>query len=448
MKLAYAVGVLALFIPDAPAAQVEAPSEPRFTFELNWEHAFRDDRNHDATWVVLRSASDGSPVTLAATGHAIVGEPAGELRVTADGGGVFVQLAEPYRGDVSWTVTLGLREGWTERPEVWAVEMVYVPAGPFELGDSDPRARELGSFHTADGEGGAAGVVRVASEAALEVGSDRGTLTYAASQYTGDGAGPVPREFPKGTRAFYAMKHELRQGEYARFLNALPPRWQARRRPDELPEDTEDRASGSIEFVDGRFRAAQPTRPCNFVTWDDTCAYLDFLGLRPLTEFEFEKAARGPSQPVALDYPWGTASSDEMRRRVTPLRDLTPSGIEGVARLDESNRAVIGASHYGVLDLAGSLWERVVSAGHAQGRAFRGTHGDGVLDPQSGDATNDDWPRGSRAASGIGFRGGAEYFGEPSLTNPFSAVGIRTFAAYDGAHRYKTYSARGARTAP
>lgn len=244
------------------------------------------------------------------------------------------------------------------------------------------------------------------------------------------------------------MKYELRQGEYARFLNALPAAWQARRRPDLLPEEAEERATGSIEHVDGRFLASAPQRPCNFVTWDDTCAYLDFLGLRPFTELEFEKAARGPEQPGALDFPWGTSSTEHLRRGVTALRDLTFSTAADEAGLDDAARARSGASCYGVMDLAGSLWERVVSVGSPEGRGFRGTHGDGILEPATGDATHPDWPSGERAAPGIGFRGGAEYFGEASLTNPFSPVGVRTYAAYDGAHRYKTYSARGARSAP
>ena len=34
------------------------------------------------------------------------------------------------------------------------------------------------------------------------------------------------------------------------------------------------------------------------------------------------------------------------------------------------------------------------------------------------------------------------------MTNPYSPVAVRTFGAWDGASRYKTYSARACRTAP
>jgi hypothetical protein len=42
------------------------------------------------------------------------------------------------------------------------------------------------------------------------------------------------------------------------------------------------------------------------------------------------------------------------------------------------------------MGLAGNLTEQVVTLGHPQGRAFRGTHGDGQL-TESGSATNADW---------------------------------------------------------
>ena len=433
------------------AVELTGPStDQRVEVVVSWQQAFRDERNHDAVWLVLRAAGElpTALVPLADSGHAAAGEVAGEVLVAEDGTGVFVQLADAYRGDVRWTLTLVPRVELDAAPEVWAVEMVYIPAGAFELGDDHPDARALGSFFEADGEGGARGPYRVESEAELALGTAPGELTHdmgERAKYSGDGEGPLPAAFPKGTRAFYVMKHELRQGEYARFLNALPEAWHARRRPDLTPPETQDRATCSIELGDDSFVATAPLRPCNFVTWDDSCAYFDFLGLRPLTELEFEKAARGPARPLPFDFPWGTASIDEVARRVNERRDVGPAPI---GSLEGADRVTFAVSYYRVMDLAGSIWERVISAGHPAGRAFAGTHGDGRLDPQTGDATNADWPSGDRSAPGIGFRGGAEYFTEPSPTNPFSAVGVRTYAAYDGAHRYKTYGARGVRTAP
>ncbi|QDU69457.1 SUMF1/EgtB/PvdO family nonheme iron enzyme [Engelhardtia mirabilis] len=418
----------------------------RVELELRWTDAFRNARNHDAVWLVLRSgrAAPDRPLLLAPGGHEVEG--GGELIVAEDGVGAFLQLAGEGRGDFDFELSLRLAGESDELPTVWAMEMVRVPAGPFELGDDAPEARALGAFYAADGESGAAGPFTVESEAALPVGTGAGALTSDPGdrpQYRGDGEGPIPAAFPKGTRAFYVMERELTQGTYARFLNALPQALRERRRPDRLPAEAEDRETASIVEVEGVFVARAPARPCNFVTWDDSCALFDFLGLRPMTELEFEKAARGPHRSVALDFPWGTDSVEGLRRRVERTRDLTAVDADG-----EGRREALGLSYWSVWDLSGSLWERVVSAGHPVGRSFRGTHGDGLLDPVTGDATNPDWPKGTTSAPGIGFRGGAEYFTAPSLTNPYSPVAVRTYASYDGAQRYKTYSARACRTAP
>ncbi len=425
--------------------------------DVGWRNSWSRARNHDAAWIVLRAA--GEPLRLAPTGHRAEGEAVvGRVVPSADGVGCFVSPGEEYRGDVRWRLALRLASSseTLQARDVLAsaVEMVFVPAGPFELGDDHPGAVAEAAFHTLGEDGEPAGPYRVESEAAIEVARTPGALTYEPGetpQYHGDGRGPVPAGFPKGTSAFYVMKYELRQGAYAEFLNALPPAVRPRR-SGFAPEGAEEADTCSIEAIEGSFVARAPARPANFLTWDDSAAFADWMGLRPLTELEFEKAARGPRRPLPLDFPWGTDERDRLARVVRRTRDLAHSGVADERELSEATRPVHGASYYWVMDLSGSLWERVVSAGDARGRQFRGTHGDGRLDPETGDATNPDWPRGDasgREAPGIGYRGGADYFGgEPSLTNPESRVGVRTYAAWNGAFAYKTYSARACRTAP
>ena len=48
------------------------------------------------------------------------------------------------------------------------------------------------------------------------------------------------------------------------------------------------------------------------MNWQDLTSYLDWSGLRPMTEFEYEKACRGTLNPVAYEYPWGNNSSLNM----------------------------------------------------------------------------------------------------------------------------------------
>lgn len=424
-------------------------AETRVEFTVSWANAWRNERNHDAAWIVLRSPdARRGPLRLAAAGHAATGAVPAEIVPSEDRLGAFVAPAKPHRGAVEWRVSLVVAEDAPEPVTPWAVGMVLVPGGPFELGDDDPVAVRFGAFHRAGG-----GPLRVESEAEIRVGSEPGSLSYQRDKegYRGDGGGPIPEAWPKGTRPFYVMKHELVQGEYAAFIGALPPEWRARRAP--LSLKGEETGTCSIRLEGDRCVALAPERPCNFVSWDDTCALYDWLALRPITEFEFEKAARGPRRPVPHDYPWGTASAAGLARQVRQSRDLSEASVEAEAALTDETRPRLGASHYWVMDLAGSVWERVVSAGHPAGRAFRGTHGDGVLSAE-GLATNEDWPKTAAdggEAPGLGFRGGAEYFApqpKDNPTNPHSPVALRTYAGWGGAERYKTYSARAGRSAP
>lgn len=460
--------VAAALLPGANAAAQRAPAVTAVelgddgrsvTLEIAWANAFRTERNHDAAWLILRAPGDAraAPLRLVAAGHAALGEPSPpvELTVPDDRLGLFVAAARPHRGDVRWRLQLRLDAATDAAPEAWAVGMVHVPAGGFELGSDDALALRFGAFHRRPDDGGEPTVYRIDDEAALRVADEPGALWYQPDRngYHGDGAGPIPAAFPKGTRAFYVMRHELTQGFYARWLSALPPEWQELRAP--LDIDDAERASCTIRRDDDapdRWLADAPERPCNFVSWDDTAALIDWLALRPMTEFEFEKAARGPTRPVPCDYPWGTADDTGLQRVVRPNRDLAFASAADEAGLTHATRPVHGASFYLVMDLSGSLWERVVSAGRPEGRRFRGSHGDGVLD-DGARASNDDWPRthADDEAPGIGYRGGAEYFAPRKAdnpTNPHSPVAWRTYGGWGGAQRYKTYSARACRTAP
>ena len=90
------------------------------------------------------------------------------------------------------------------------------------------------------------------------------------------------------------------------------------------------------------------------------------------------------------------------------------------------------------MEISGNLAEMVVTIGRSQGRAFRGTHGDGELSNASGyegNATNDDWPgidsidtaRGVTGTVGSGYRGGD--FQSPTIRHFY--VSTRSDAARD-----------------
>jgi hypothetical protein len=162
----------------------------------------------------------------------------------------------------------------------------------------------------------------------------------------------------------------------------------------------------------------------NYFGWADFAAYLDWAGLRPMTELEFEKAARGTVAPVGGEYAWGTTSgvnasgvtNDGLLTEVPANIGSNVNwsgGVQGPLRVGSfaalnyggASRVNSGGSYYGVLELSGNLRERVVTIGNASGRAFTGLHGDGKVDT-SGNANVTNWPA-SNTALGTGFRGGS-----------------------------------------
>lgn len=468
----YLGGVLALLLLVSPIRandlridnlHVIAPRETSNTvqvvFDVSWQNAWHNSRNHDAAWVFLKLAPEGSRsrhVTLPAEGiRALVlpgsASPPPQIDRAADGTGFFLYSDEPYRGDVAWRVGIQLDPatlGERFRPEhlaAFAIEMVYVPEGPFTLGDPDTTALSFGAFYQAGSDGEPAVLVEISSEAALEVGPAAGQLHYREDDYVGDRQGPVPAAFPKGYDAFYVMKYELSQGQYADFLNTLDDGATFERFA--FGGRSYPQKRGTIHLNGDRYVAGSPHRPLNFIRWDDGLAFVDWAALRPMTELEFTKASRGPEPPVPGAFPWGTASRDHLARIVGPGDDLIMTNGWGEGQLSDETRPVYGASYYWVMDLAGSVWERVISIGQPDGRAFTGSHGDGELGDQ-GRATNSDWPHTYNGKEGHGYRGGGFYDQGQVVHefNPYSPVAYRRFGGWSGADPHRAYGFRGART--
>ncbi len=90
------------------------------------------------------------------------------------------------------------------------------------------------------------------------------------------------------------------------------------------------------------YTSGKDNHPVVRVTWNDAVAYCKWLGKRLPTEAEFEKAARGPKGYV---YPWGN-DWDATKANVKE------SGLRGTATVGS-----YPPNGYGLLDVAGNVWE-------------------------------------------------------------------------------------------
>jgi formylglycine-generating enzyme required for sulfatase activity len=202
----------------------------------------------------------------------------------------------------------------------------------------------------------------------------------------------------------------------------------------------------------------------------DGCAYVDWAGLRPMTELEYEKACRGDQAAVPNEYPWGTSTihassyaalNNPGENNELPNAPSTTAGnasynttdgaIDGPLRVGlfataSSSRMTSGGSYYGIMELSGNLWDRVVTIGNATGRDFTGLNGNGQLSP-NGHANQTLWPgiSGSEVtgATGSGFRGG-----DWDSPGNLSRVSARNNAANLNAIRFNIYGFRGVRVFP
>lgn len=473
--------------------------------DISWENSWREDATatskRDAIWLFMKYSSDGGEswhtvhltTSSATSGYSLAytcgfADPAGIITDpdgrTADPSnpciGLFFYRSENRVGSGTFSKTIDeLRWNYKEQElddgdlvqiKVFAIEMVYVPEAPFYIG-SGPSLYPYGSFYTYNAaDTSLKEPYHIASEAEIIVGTNTGNIYYndgttVDDPWTriGDKAGPIPTAYPKGYRSFYCMKYELTQGQYADFLNTLTPTQDARR----YYPSTSSRYTLNIGSQGNR-SASAPDRACNFLTWEDCCAYLDWSGLRPMTELEFEKACRGPVYPVDMESAWGDTTihigvtvSNDGTSTETPdagncnVGESAPQGPFRVGSYANatSTRSSSGASYYGIMELSGNLWDRVVSVGYDRGRNFAGSHGDGKL-TTSGHADNNDWPgyntdslkvacfkTGGSEAKGQGFRGGT--FTQNRMS---TRVSFRDYAAYNSDKHAWNLGIRGVRT--
>jgi len=389
-------------------------------FDLSGENAWRtrsNAENWDADWVFIKyrsGAGNWHHATLSTDRSMFIYPAEATIDPATDGKGVFIYSSNADAGLISsynyqkivlaWEYgTDGFDENTTDlEVKVFAIEMVYIPQDDFYLGDGSSSA----TFHNSHNP-----VLVSTNQTVLYCesgGTDDSQLSSSGVIIDGDDGIDTDGDlsidntgFPTGYKAFYCMKYEISQQQYVDFLNNITSdeadtRWQER---------FSSRNNVSAPSNHPNISTTSPYVAMNWIDWYDLTAFLDWAALRPMTELEFEKAARGTNNPIAKEYAWGTTNItnyqysldnvDEINEAVsnagsvgnTNWENTVPSGSEegpmrcgifGVSNTSNS-REFAGASFYGVMDLSGNLWELTVTIGKQDGRNFAGSHGDGKL---------------------------------------------------------------------
>jgi formylglycine-generating enzyme required for sulfatase activity len=407
------------------------------SFDISWKNSWRGGvaNNYDAAWIFIKyknEAGEWHHLNLTAANNS-AGAPL-TIEAPSDKKGVFVYRAANGIGDIApVNVTLGVQQQPGNYDiKVFGVEMVYIPQGSFYLGD--------GNTANAFTNGSSASPFFVNSSTPPTMGTSLGELNDRRTPGVGEN-GFIDPAFPIGFDAFYIMKYEISQGGYRDFLNTLPSFLTAYATHTILPNpttaDNQALNAGSPNYRNFLVSTGSQTDPiacnanagngynsvddgewvaCGFLNWVDIAAYLDWSALRPMTETEYEKAARGSSFPVLNEFATGVTLAPTSADRnfnnfntAAETMSMAPgkSGIltthtvqfgnagpmrNGMAASATSNRITSGASYYGVCELTGNLYEPVISVNRIAGRSFKGTLGDGEITSDKSEANVFSWP--------------------------------------------------------
>ena len=276
---------------------------------------------------------------------------------------------------------------------VFAIEMVFIPRGSFFVGGLS--GSETGSFFAIGANDGNTGTAyEVRSSFSVTYGTSPGQLSWMEGPNTGTLANVSAFIGFTGFNAFWTMKYETTEAQYVDFFNTLR---ESQRGLLDITgpngKDTDAELNGNTISWTGSGRnmtTTAPERPLNYASQNMVLSYLTWAGLRPLTEFEYEKAARGNRVPTQGEYAWGTddiatsnytiASGGSASESITnPSSTAGNANYQGTggdalgralragifaASAPSPARDLTGGSYYGLMELSGNLSDLIVSVAY------------------------------------------------------------------------------------
>jgi formylglycine-generating enzyme required for sulfatase activity len=450
------------------------------SFTIKWDNSWKvtdGPANWDAVWIFVKRqtcvAGTVNPwihATLDASGQSVTGT---ELQVdnVTDNAGVFVRRSTNGIGNITQaTVTLTLASAiGGDNIRVFGMEMVNVPTGDFYIGDGGYSQSGNTVFGNSTNQ-----PVQITSATTSLTKAQYGNQNQYGSSVT------LPSTYPFGYNRFYCMKYEITSAQYLGFLNSLTYDQQLHKQQDMNWNTTPPTsAAGTVFFnyANVKIKIKTPGISTTSLTpavyacdannngvYDEDCdglgfpiplrqehwlTYLEWAALRPMTEFEYEKACRGPLIPVLGEKAWGTediaqfqyisttygCSSETQTYFALGLCNYQTGRMHraGSAASSITDRVHAGATYYGILDMTGSTYERCVGGWNYDYSTYTTANGDGNIN-SNGSCGMTIWNnmqymnRGGSAQNGQSIQVSVRnYNNDPGYGNINAGRGVRSF---------------------